>query len=115
MGAVVASAAPSAHQASRTTATLDLPTGWQAGASPKRHGAVRTRARAAHQQLEDVLETAWLAMTVAPAFVPSSGAIVVVLQRSSWPAQASEDSAQRRRFAPSSGVERSLARYERLR
>merc|ERR1711956_17406 len=55
--AVVASAAPSAHQASRTTATLDLPTGWQAGASPRRLGAVRTRARAAHQQLEDVLET----------------------------------------------------------
>jgi len=113
--AVVASAAPSAHQASRTIATLGLPIGWQAGASPRRHGAVRTRARAAHQQLEDVLETAWLAMTVAPAFVPSSGAIVVALLGSSLPAQASEDSAQRWRFAPSSGVERSLARYVRLR
>merc|ERR1712008_230094 len=36
----------------------------------------------------------WLAMTVAPAFVPSSGATVVVLLGSSLPAQASEDSAQ---------------------
>merc|ERR1711920_420993 len=112
--AVVASAAPSAHQVSRTIATPDLPIGWQAGALPRRLGAVRTRARAVRQQLEDVLETAWLAMTVVLAFVPSSGATVVVLLRSSLPAQASDDGAQRWRFAPSSGVDSSLARNLKL-
>merc|ERR1712129_326466 len=77
--AVVASAAPSAHQASHTIATLDLRIGWRGGASPRRLGAVRTRARAAHQQLEDVPETAWLTMTVELACVPSSGPTVMVL------------------------------------
>merc|ERR1712045_607446 len=69
---------------SRTIATMDLPIGWRVGPSPRRHGAVRTKARAALQQLEDVLESAfeseWLAMTMALAFVPSSGAIVLSSQ-----------------------------------
>jgi len=113
--AVVASAAPSAHQASRTIVTRDFPTGWPAGAWPRRLGVVRTRARAAHQQLEDVLETAWLTMTVALACVPSSGPTVLVLLGSSLPAQASEDCDQRWRSAPSSGAERSPAGYVTLR
>merc|ERR1711879_242317 len=102
------------HQVSRTIATPDLPIGWQVGALPRRRGAVRTRARAARQQLEDVLETVWLATTVVLALVPSSGATVVVLLRSSLPAEASDDGAQRWRFAPSSGVESSRACYSRL-
>jgi len=53
----VGASAAEAHRASRTIATLDLPTGWLVGPSPRRHGVVQTRARAALQQLEDVLET----------------------------------------------------------
>merc|ERR1712154_447046 len=41
---------------SRTIAMLDLQTGWRVGPWPRRHGAVRTRAGAVLQQLEDVLE-----------------------------------------------------------
>merc|ERR1719189_1962130 len=101
---------------------MDLPIGRQAGPCRKRSGAVgctarvvRTRARAAHQQLEDVLETASLTMTLALACVPSSGPTILVLRGSSLPAQASEDCDQRWRSAPSSGAERSPAGYVTLR
>jgi len=42
---------------SRMTALLDMQIGWQDGVWVRRLGAARTRARAAHQQQEDVLET----------------------------------------------------------
>jgi len=44
------------HRLIPTIATPDLPIGCRVGLLPKRHGAVRTRARVALQQLEDVLE-----------------------------------------------------------
>merc|ERR1712186_213245 len=48
--------APSAPVANHTTATRDLPTGCRAGPLRRRPGAVRTKARDALQQLEDVPE-----------------------------------------------------------
>merc|ERR1711992_92947 len=44
---------------SRTTAMRDLPTGCRAGLWPKRHGAARTRGRAALQRREDVRDRAF--------------------------------------------------------
>merc|ERR1719384_1196387 len=41
---------------SRTTVLQDMLTGWQVGVSAKRRGAARTRARAAPQPPEDVLD-----------------------------------------------------------
>merc|ERR1712241_1510961 len=69
----------SAQLALPTIATLASPIGWLGGVHPRRTGAAGTLARAAHQQLEAVLENLCEgAMRVEPlqgslALAPSSG------------------------------------------
>merc|ERR1711862_758141 len=54
--AVVPRSRPLRPLRSHTIATLDSRIGWQVGLWPRRPGAVRTRARAAHRQLGGALE-----------------------------------------------------------